>query len=217
MKLTEKRDTFTPAALSALADGNLANFHAAMTPGGIEAQERRGQMEQARKQTLPLDLGQRYGGSLQEARKPWEALGFKFGNSTDSIFVEATFPAGWQKRPTDHSMWSEIVDDKGRKRGMIFYKAAFYDRSAHARLERRFGVSQTYGGQGATTEDVFVTDACGKIERRVDGLEKPDWQNRDKSRIADDKINAARAELLAWLKENYPEFHSPTAYWDDAP
>lgn len=65
-----------------------------------------------------------------------EALGFVFGpvDPRDDLFRPCTLPDGWVKRGTDHSMWSEIVDDKGRRRVSIFYKAAFYDRSAHASL-----------------------------------------------------------------------------------
>jgi hypothetical protein len=71
-----------------------------------------------------------------------ENLGFVFGDkiSGDEIWVEATLPEGWEVKATDHSMWSSLVDDKGRKRGGIFYKAAFYDRSCHLTLDRRFSV-----------------------------------------------------------------------------
>ena len=34
-------------------------------------------------------------------------------------------------------MWSDLLDDKGVKRGSIFYKAAFYDRSAFLRLKEK--------------------------------------------------------------------------------
>lgn len=209
MKLTEKRNTFTPAALAALSVGNLANFHAAMTPGGIEAQEKRGQMEQSKKQTLPLDLGQRRDGNLEDTRAPWIALGFKFGKTVEDIFTECEFPSGWKKAPIDHSMWSDIVDDKGRKRGAIFYKAAFYDRKAHARLNCRFGVESDYG---RPTETVRVTDACGLVEFKVS---TPDWGgSRDQAEKRQAKIDEARAACAAYLKNNFPDFASPSAYWD---
>jgi hypothetical protein len=61
--------------------------------------------------------------------------GVKFGKPLpdNSIFCNAELPKGWKKRATDHSMWSELVDDKGVVRAQIFYKAAFYDRSAFMR------------------------------------------------------------------------------------
>lgn len=120
----------TPAALKALTSGDLQNFVAATTPGGIEAQERRGQAEQAKSETLPIK------GTDGDNRKTFEALGFVFGSKVDALFVNVTFPPGWRKNPTDHSMWTELLDDKGNKRAMIFYKAAFYDRHAEVHLEQ---------------------------------------------------------------------------------
>ncbi len=41
-----------PAALKALVGGDIENFLVASTPGGIEAQEKRGQMQQATMEIL---------------------------------------------------------------------------------------------------------------------------------------------------------------------
>jgi len=181
----------------------MENFIAATTPGGIGAQEKRGQIEQTFAQTLPVDMG--------EYRKDFEAIGFVFGKTQD-IFIEAQFPVGWRKKPTDHSMWTEIIDGKGRKRGMIFYKAAFYDRSAHAHLERRFHVSDDYATPVRT---VSITDASGQVNRKITGLTAPDWKgNRDVAEKLDKKIEAARRELETWLNANYPDWKNTTAYWD---
>lgn len=115
-----------PAAVSAAARGDMDNFMVAATPGGIEAQEAMGQAALAgTKDALPKDCPQ----------KDLEALGFVFGEPIDDLFINATFPAGWRKKATDHSMWSELLDETGKKRGAIFYKAAFYDRRAFMRLE----------------------------------------------------------------------------------
>lgn len=217
MKLATPRQGVSPAALVALASGNMKYFMAATMEGGIEAQEKAGQMEQAERSTLPLELGSKYQGTPAEHRKPWEALGFKVSDRiVDDIFVEVEFPKGWKKVPTDHSMWSKIVDDKGRERGTIFYKAALYDRSAHAHLNPRFGVGQTYADDKTATESVFVIDACGKVERRYDGFAKPDYSKDRATASANyDKIELAKKEMWAWLKETYPDCESPTAYWED--
>lgn len=63
------------------------------------------------------------------------ALGFTFGDPDpdDPMFRPATLPDGWTKQRTDHSMWSRIVDEHGRERVSIFYKAAYYDRRAFMR------------------------------------------------------------------------------------
>ncbi len=100
----------------------VVNLVTAMGEGGIEAQEAQGQQQLVESQQLP-------------AKGDWEALrklGVKRGDPVegDDLFVNAELPAGWEKRATDHSMWSEILNKEGEKVASIFYKAAFYDRDA---------------------------------------------------------------------------------------
>lgn len=183
--------------------GQSANFIAAMAPGGIEAQERAGQIEQTFAETLPIQLG--------EHRKDFEALGFTFGANVDDVFQQATWPKGWRKKATEHSMWTEIIDDKGRKRGMIFYKAAFYDRSAHAHLSPRFRVACDYGRD---CQCVSIEDACGEVKQSFDNLPSPDWSNRPEADRRQKVIDDAEDSLKAWLTKNFSDFESVTAYWD---
>lgn len=215
MKMAERTKGLSPAALVALARGDMKNFMAASTEGGIEAQERAGQLEQAALSTLPCELGSKCRGTPAEHRKVWEKLGFVFTDEiVDGIFVKVAFPAGWQKKPTDHAMWSDIVDEKGRKRGAIFYKAAFYDRSAHAHLCCRFGVTQDYPEDRSALTCVRVTDACGVVDFKVSGLEQPDWKDREEATKRDAKIEEARNTCIVFLKQNYPDYESPSAYWE---
>ena len=48
----------------------------------------------------------------------------------DDLFFNVVLPEGWEVRETDHSMHSDLFDAEGKRRGGIFYKAAFYDRRA---------------------------------------------------------------------------------------
>jgi hypothetical protein len=94
--------------------------------GYIEGMEAQGQQQLVNSDNLPVDA-------------PWEkleALGFVKGEPVpgDDLFVSCTLPPGWTRAGTDHSMWSKILDERGIERVSIFYKAAFYDRSAHASL-----------------------------------------------------------------------------------
>jgi hypothetical protein len=64
------------------------------------------------------------------------ALGIELGPvGPDPLFRPAKLPPGWKKQATDHAMWSRVVDEHGRPRLSIFYKAAFYDRDAFMSLE----------------------------------------------------------------------------------
>lgn len=115
------------------------------TPGFssyIEQQEAQGQRELVESQDLPVDTK----GTDQD----FVNLGFVFGepHKYDPLFRPATLPEGWRREGSDHSMGSYIVDDRGRKRVSIFYKAAFYDRSAHMYL-----LAPTYPLMGAIYAD----------------------------------------------------------------
>lgn len=203
MKAQRKQQT-TPAALAALAAGDLSNAFVAMTPGGIEAQEKAGQTTFVANSQLPKEC----------PRKELEALGFRFGGAVDNIFISVTMPAGWSKRATDHSMWSELIDDKGRKRASIFYKAAFYDRSAHMHLDRRYGVNGYHGvnadGTDADKKDwkaprmAVVVEDCGKEIHRAGVVDRDDYKTKDEL----DKL------AVAWLAEKFPKHNDATAYWD---
>lgn len=108
--------------------GDLPGALAAGTPGGIEAQELKGQLAQAVLETLPAEF-------LGCSKEDFEKLGFKFTSKTpDGVFWNCKFPAGWKKLPTDHSMWTDLIDDKGVTYANIFFKAAFYDYHAHISL-----------------------------------------------------------------------------------
>lgn len=129
----------TPAALNALLAGDMDNYLTAMTPGGIEAQEAAGQQSLvAHKDRLPIigTIRNRGGADIPDERAKWEAAGFVFGDEIPEqgrrpVFVACTFPPGWRLQATDHSMWSDVIDDAGRKRASVFFKAAFYDYAAH--------------------------------------------------------------------------------------
>lgn len=61
-----------------------------------------------------------------------EQAGVVFGSLVegDTLFQHVELPQGWKKVPTEHSMWSTLLDENGLIRASIFYKAAFYDRRA---------------------------------------------------------------------------------------
>jgi hypothetical protein len=202
----------TPAAVSAAASGDMDNFMVAITPGGIERQEAMGQA------ALVGTLGIL---PKECPRQQLEKLGFKFGADSDDLFVNVTFPAGWSKKATDHSMWSNLLDDKGRKRGAIFYKAAFYDRSAHMSLERRYsygtqylnadltpfdwnkdGASRRPAKARAAATDTATGQTLWHSEEWPDGAQN--WKEQD------ERKNAAKV----FLETNFPDWNNELAYWE---
>jgi hypothetical protein len=196
----------TPAALAAALIGDMDNFFAASMPGGIEAQEAAGQATFVSNATLPKEM--LHGCT----REKLEQMGVKFGADMDDLFVTAQLPDGWKKQATDHSMWSDLIDEKGRKRAAIFYKAAFYDRSAHISLNRRYGVHgyEPCDSEGNPAEygknshlQTVVKD--GDTTIHVAGI-------RENRGYKTGKEHGKQAG--AWLDEHYPNWENPLAYWE---
>lgn len=100
-----------------------------MNPGAIEAQEAQGQKELVQSSQLPAKVNSPYG--INAADK-YKELGITVVDKTDGdrLFLDVVLPDGWAIKPTDHSMWSHLVNENGEEVASIFYKAAFYDRDA---------------------------------------------------------------------------------------
>lgn len=173
----------------------------------IECQEAAGQSSFVTSTTLPTKIMTDNG---QEIMELW---GIVFGEvvEDDPMFQYVTLPDGWTRAGTDHSMHSDVLDDKGRKRIGVFYKAAFYDRSAHLSLNRRYRATYDYDrfkeGEGyigiVTDCDVIIYEADPLPGKTEDG--------------EDNFSNYAKSQALAkaWLDEHYPEWNDPSAYWDE--
>lgn len=99
-------------------------------PNAIERQEARGQKELVNSCSLPVKV------NPPENKEKLKNIGIIFGQpyKDDPLFCDGILPNGWKKKATDHDMWTEIVNEKGIIKARIFYKAAFYDRSAFISL-----------------------------------------------------------------------------------
>ena len=175
-------------------------------PRAIEQQEAQGQAELVNSDTLPTDMGD------CNNKKILEAAGVKFVCQVpdDPMFQVVEMPKGWKKQRTDHSMWSNLVDDKGRVRASIFYKAAFYDRSAHLRLNSRFTVSQDY--DRTEKEGVAVSRVMdgANVIFSTEPVKLP--EKRDSAYY--DVTDAVQQKATEWLDATYPDWQNPGAYWD---
>lgn len=171
----------------------------------ILGQEAAGQSSFVGSDTLPTDM-------QGNAKEVLEAAGVQFLGivEDDPMFQYVELPEGWQKVATGHSMWSDLVDDKGRKRAGIFYKAAFYDRSAHIGVNRRFGVGIDYNKLDEGVAEAIVTDGGEEIFRSA-GVEFDPEGDYDLRRAAQDE---ATTEARQWLIERYPDWENAAAYWD---
>lgn len=163
-----------------------------------------GQTEQ-----LPTE-GLRTNRYKEDRSATWEAMGITLGDvvEDDPIWTQVSLPAGWEIKPTEHSMWSDLVDDQERKRAAIFYKAAFYDRSCHIRPECRFSTNQVYPEDGSPSTMAVVNDANSPEPIQSFQTEVVPGEDRW---VSGDRVTKLARD---WLVENYPDYENPAAYWD---
>lgn len=172
-----------------------------MLPNAIERSEKQGQIELCQSEILPIRFSR---GNQTDL----EAAGVVFGEKVDGdpIFQHVTLPKGWKIQSTEHSMWTELIDEKGRHRASIFYKAAFYDRHSHISLSTRYNYSVYENKKYAVVKDgdKIIWQSKPFDLGEFDG--EPTWYSQDK--------RAKEAE--EYLNKNYPDWQDVKVYWDQS-
>jgi hypothetical protein len=165
----------------------------------------------------------------------WARMGITFGGKTDDLFRESTLPAGWKKDSAGSDPRGMGIYDAGnRKRGTIFYKAAFYDRKANMYPDRRFMVEDEYDqathkrclpGKIApvvvdmisgkpeivfrsTPVDDPTEDEHGEYKKPKPEDHRAAWDLRERLQ------KEQRMACCAWLDEHYPGNDDPAAWWN---
>jgi len=201
----EKRAPYNEAAQPPIA--HLAEAMVVGSTDFVYDQEARGQQTFVNSTTLPTDMA---GGENDKAAL--ESVGVKFLGVVegDDMFQYVELPEGWKLQPTNHSMWSDLLDDKGRKRAAIFYKAAFYDRSARLNLSVRYSCRRDYDKQDK--DNIAVASVYDGEETlfTTDPVQLPS----EKDLAYYDAADSADKAAYAWLDEHFPDWKSPAAYWD---
>lgn len=174
------------------------------TNNAVERQEARGQYDFVASTTLPTKIRDKNG------RELLEKAGVVFGDvvEDDEIFQYVSLPDGWKKETTDHSMWSKLVDGKGRERASIFYKAAFYDRSSLMHLSRRFSFENDYERRDSDGLAVTKVTDCGTVIYETNAI------TPKKGETSWDFFNESEKIAASWLDKKYPKWNDVSAYWD---
>lgn len=197
-----------PAALGALMRDDVGNFMVAATPGGIEAQEAAGQVEMIAKCQIPREI---IGGVIL---RDLHDLGFTFSEGNDKLFYDATLPTGWTIKATNHSMHSDLVDERGRKRGDIFYKAAFYDRRADLRMSPRYYVKTIYTKDNSSSQNVVWDEGAQTVLLTTDPVARLATATPEERQVEWSAIDTANDTCDKWLNENFPDNRNALAYWN---
>lgn len=212
----DKKDRYRMGGMEVLIDALGGNKHP------IEAQEAREQARLIAAQRLPKkinhpatwDLGKQ-GLTLEDVYK---AFGIEILPTGDDLFNDVKLPKGWAVKPSDHSMWNHLYDDKDRKRMSIFYKGAFYDRDAFFNLETRFQVNFSHGSKDYIHQDARIgMPHWGEVVKDgevVFQTESKAVQSGDIYRALDEMESSMRAECAEWLEENYPDHAHYVKQWE---
>lgn len=179
-------------------------------------QEKRGQAEAVNSDQLPTK------GLLGADRHVFEAMGIKILDNQptkDALFTLVELPEGWKKVSTDHSLWNNLVDAKGRVRATFFYKAAFYDRDAFIRPCRRFSIERNFSRDGYRETFYYEVRDGQKV---IFSMEEPVPFITETGRRPEQDYNRSeevekevRQKCAAWLVDNgFPSYNEPNAHWD---
>jgi hypothetical protein len=204
-------------------------------PNAIEAQEKRGQEQFVTSSQLPKKINNPRNTNPLEF---YPKLGIKVFTVSkgDDLFFGVELPKGWKKIGTDHDMWSELHDDKGRKRAGIFYKAAFYDRDAFIDFEQR--ITYKVNRLGFLNNDYsqvdgdYVANKTPFVGRVVDfddtvlfetqhmecdieyvHEEKRRYYSEEYKEKSDEIEKYLNMQCLDFLIKNFKDYKNVLAYW----
>lgn len=168
----------------------------------IVAQEAAGQRSFISSGTLPRKMS-------PEDRLALETAGVKFGEPVpgDDLFVYAELPTGWKLQGIDN-LHSDLLDEQGRKRAGIFYKAAFYDRRTHLHVIRRFFVHIDNTIEGIVTYVAYDGGIDKFTYSKPYGRKKYGWRYKRSHKLAWKECNK-------WFRQNgFPQWENAGMYWD---
>jgi len=195
-------------------------------PRVIEAQEKAGQQKLLKSDNLPRKS---FHGDVKTIYEKMGILVLEGNNKADPFFYKVKLPIGWKIISTDHSMYTTLLDEKGRKRASIFYKAAFYDRDASISFNTRYNYEViTYSDETSEKySDIYERKKHTPAFGRVLDEEKVIFETKHEMFPLDYKVvghqkwwteydafeKSKRQECIDWLNKNYPNWEDLFAYW----
>ena len=136
-------------------------------------------------------------------------------NFNDDLFYIVDLPDGWRIEISDH-YWTNVIDNKGRKRISYFSKLVSYDRDAFSNFYTRYSYSivpfddyttSTYEERKFRPWTLYITDGGNRIKK----LNQITCTTDDEYYNSDDLL---AEEARAYLDQNYPGWEDSDNYWD---
>ena len=153
---------------------------------------------------------------IEYTRAKYEHMGIEIVEDYDDLFWSVKLPDGWEIKATDHTMWNELWDNKGRKRASFFYKASFYDRDAFINFDTRFNVSVDHVADPEADYKIWAaSDYQGTIKDGDVIIYSTACVSPTGDLLKDDEIKKPLyKQLELFMKEHYPDYENTEAYWD---
>jgi hypothetical protein len=154
--------------------------------------------------------------SINYVKDQYEKMGIEILDENDDLFWNVKLPAGWEIRATEHSMWNNLFDDKGRKRANFFYKAAFYDRDAFINFDTRFHAKVEHVADPSEDYEIWkASDYQGTVRDGENLIYCTECIPASGSFSEDDLIKEKLQEdLNTFMNKHYPDYKNINAYWD---
>jgi len=137
-------------------------------------------------------------------REQLEEIGFIFGKAADASCITTLLPVGWEEKTgqqTANSLYSYLVDGKGRKRADIFFTDSVVSNRAGMTLHTRYGIDM-YDDEAAVEGNTAVVTDCGVFVHALGTW----YKGTDYALL--------KGQGEQWLDQRYPDWRNPFAYWD---
>lgn len=152
-----------------------------------------------------------------------EALGFKQIDDSAydlrilSFMRPCEFPKGWVKQATEYENYYNLLDDRGRVRGTIFFD--YSSGCCTISLRRRYGIVIEPDDSYKKQFKYYSFRFCRSWNAVVYDIDEPIHKVRVRFSVDQLKrvkeMNNVRKGLEDWLKENFAFYNDPLMYWDD--
>lgn len=154
--------------------------------------------------------------NIEYTKQQYEKMGISIIGEADDLFWNVTLPEGWEIKATDHCMWNDLLDNKGRERATFFYKAAFYDRDAFINFSTRYHVLVTHTADPDADYDVWkASDYQGTVKDGEEVIFSTECVPTTNDYVADKAItDKLDAQLTDYMNQHYPDYQDINAYWD---
>lgn len=149
---------------------------------------------------------------VDDVKKQYALMGINIIGQTkgDTLYFDAELPAGWHIKATDNIWWSEVIDNKGRKRAGVYCKEMCGTGDTFIKFFARYDFYANFNEQDKENMSWVVTDNATELvvfeteKMSTDSNERDYWVLRDK----------LTGQCLDFLAKNYPNHEDINAYWD---